>query len=204
MRPLRRRGGRHPIMGRARGRAVVRTDARRPGGRENRCSTATCASSSSPRSATNWRPISCTWRIALYFERQSLERLGQALPRPGDRGSPARPEDHGLPDRQRGRVRPAGAQGRRRPGSVRRWPRRSGRSSPSRTSPPSSTRWPPSRRRPATTAGYQFLQWFIEEQVEEEAKLQRSSTSSTAASTCSRPRPCSTSSSELDAGRPSH
>ena len=100
-------------------------------------------------------------------------RLGQALPRPVDRGSPARPADHGLPDRQRGRVRPAGPQGdvhpvrlgRRRPPSAP-W-------SPSGPSPPSSTGWRPSRAANDDHRGHQFLQWFIEEQVEEEAKLQK-------------------------------
>ena len=58
------------------------------------------------------------------------------------------------------------------PASRRRWLPPSGRSSRSGTWPPSSIGWRTIAIKPGDHRGHQFLQWFIEEQVEEEAKVQ--------------------------------
>ena len=134
--------------------------------------------------------------ISVFFDRQSLRRLGQVLPPPSDRRGPARPEDHGLPDRQRGRVRPAGPQGRDRPASGRRMTRRPAgtrvRAEVAAQFDPMAAR---RRRRPATTAATSSSSGSSRNRSRKRRSSSRSSTSSTAASTCSRRRPCSTASS---------
>ena len=125
-------------------------------------------------------------------------RLGQALPRPVDRGSPARPADHGFPDRQRDRVRPAGPQGDIHPVRLGRELPPSAPWSPSGPSPPSSTRWRPSRQRTTITAATSSSSGSSRSRSRKRRSSRRSSTSSTAASTCSRRRPFSARSSRRD------
>ena len=137
-----------------------------------RCSTPTFASSSSPRSARAGRPPAVPGDRDL-LRAPEPRALGQALPDAVGRGGPARPEDHRLPGRQRGRLRPAGTEGHLDPIRFARRRRPGARSSRSGRSPGSSTGWPRSRSRAGDHRGFQFLQWFIAEQVEEETKLQR-------------------------------
>ena len=111
--------------------------------------------------------------IALYFQRQSLDGWGKLFRDQSIEEAQHATEDHGLPDRQRGRVRPAGAQGHLDP--VRLGPAR-----PRKRALESERTVAAQFDKMAAVAadnddhrGHQFLQWFIEEQVEEEAKLQR-------------------------------
>ena len=170
MRPLRRRGGRHPIISPIASRPV-----------------ATAASSAVRRDSmidgdlrklliaqigNEFSAHALYMGISVYFDRQSLRGWGKFFRDQAIEEAQHAPEDHGLPDRQRGRVRPAGREGRVDALQVGARRRRAGARSPSGRSPPSSTRWPARAPAAGDHRSHQFLQWFIEEQVEEEAKLQ--------------------------------
>ena len=110
--------------------------------------------------------------ISLYFQRQSLDGWGKLFRDQSIEEAQHATEDHGLPDRQRGRVRPAGAQGHVDPLRVGAGRGASGRSNRERTVAAQFDRMAAVAAANGDHRGHQFLQWFIEEQVEEEAKLQ--------------------------------